>query len=69
MAVRLLPGDLNLDKQLTPTDLVLEINKVFLDEPYPALERIGDLNCDTIFSPTDVVLLLSGVFLGKPFPC
>jgi len=64
MAKRLPPGDLNLDSQLSAADVVLELNKVFLNEPYPAPERLGDLNCDTVFSPADVVLLLRLVFLG-----
>lgn len=62
MARRLPPGDLNLDSQLSAADVVLELNKVFLNEPYPAPERLGDLNCDTIFSPADVVLILRRVF-------
>ena len=62
-------GDLNLDSQLTPTDVVLELNKVFLDESFPAAPQIGDLNCDNLFTPADVVLILYRVFAGIPFPC
>ena len=62
-------GDLNLDDMLTAADVVLELNKVFLNEPYPAPERLGDLNCDTSFSPADVVLILNRVFLGTLIPC
>ncbi len=69
VAERIILGDLNLDGQITPFDVVLELNKVFLDEPYPADEEMGDLNCDGFFTPSDVVLLLLRVYLGTPFPC
>lgn len=69
MAKRLPPGDLNLDSQLTPADAVLEMNKVFLGEPYPAPARLGDLNCDTRFSPADVALMLRLVYAGVPPSC
>jgi hypothetical protein len=62
LSKRLLPGDLNLDSQLTTADVVLELNKVFLDQPYPAPPRLGDLNCDTVYSPADAVLILLFVF-------
>lgn len=65
----LILGDVNVDGLLTSADVVLEINKVFLDLPYPAPENIGDVNCDGDFSPADVVLLLNRVFLGTPLPC
>jgi Tol biopolymer transport system component len=59
---RFVLGDLNLDSQLTTTDIVLELNKVFLDTPYAAPERLGDLNCDSAYSPADAVLILLRVF-------
>ena len=69
LAKRLMLGDLNLDSQHTSADVVLELNKVFLDEPFPAALQIGDSNCDNLFTPADVVLLLNRVFMGAPFPC
>lgn len=69
LAKRLMLGDLNLDNQLTPADVVLELNKVFLDEPFPAVPQIGDLNCDNLFTAADVVLILYRIFMGIPFPC
>jgi len=62
-------GDVNWDGNLTLTDVVLELNKVFLDEPFPAPEQMGDVNCDARFSAADIVWLLRRVFLQRPFPC
>lgn len=69
MARRVFIGDLNLDDEHTPADVMLEINKVFLGEPYPAEEEMGDLNCDSLYAPSDVVLLMNRALLGRPFPC
>ena len=66
---RLLRGDLNLDNLLTATDVVLELNKVFLDEPYPAPESLGDMNCDSQFTPVDAVVLLRVVYLAEQPGC
>lgn len=62
MVGRILSGDLNLNSQLTTADIVLELNKVFSDESFPAPVAAGELNCDGQFSPTDVVLILWLVF-------
>ncbi len=69
VARRFLQGDLNLDGQHTITDIMLEFNKVFLNMPYPAPEKLGDMNCDSRFSPADVGLLLLTVFLSRPYFC
>ena len=65
----LMLGDLNLDGQITETDIVLVLNKVFLDAPVPAPTEAGDVNCDNLFTAADVVLLLYRTFVGTPFPC
>ncbi len=62
-------GDLNGDGQITVTDIVLEINKVFRDESFSCLEAAADVNCDGSYSPSDVVLLLNRVYLQATFPC
>jgi len=62
-------GDLNLSGQLTPADVVLEINAVFLGQPYPAPFETGDSNCDGGLTPADVVIHLNVTFLGGNFPC
>jgi hypothetical protein len=66
---RLLPGDLNLDRQLTTADVVLGLNAVFLAEPFPAPFASADGNCDGSLTPADVVQLLLRAFLGTPLPC
>jgi Tol biopolymer transport system component len=66
---RLLQGDLNLDSQLTAADVVLGLNKIFLDLPYPAPEPLGDMNCDGDFTPADAVILLQVVYLGLSSQC
>ncbi|MCI0405092.1 MAG: glycoside hydrolase [candidate division Zixibacteria bacterium] len=62
-------GDLNLDSLLTPADVVLELNAVFLQQAFPASFEAADVNCDTVLSPADVVLHLNATFMGDPFPC
>ncbi|MCI0329672.1 MAG: YCF48-related protein [candidate division Zixibacteria bacterium] len=62
-------GDVNWDGNFTSADVVLEINKVFLEEPFPAPAEAGDVNCDSRFSAADVVWLLQAIFMERPFPC
>ncbi|MGE5693378.1 MAG: hypothetical protein ACM3YF_06320, partial [Candidatus Zixiibacteriota bacterium] len=69
LAQRLDRGDLNMDGQLTAADVVLELNKVFLDAPYSAPEPVGDMNCDGAFTPADAVSLLQVVYLELPPSC
>lgn len=63
-----LRGDLNRDGILSPTDVVLELNCVFLATGSCSLGLV-DLNCDGACTPTDVVLILNLVFLGVSLPC
>lgn len=65
----LVRGDLDLDGNFSAADVVLELNKVFLNQSYPALAPAGDVNCDSQFTASDVVLLLNRVFLEAPLPC
>jgi len=65
----LILGDLNGDEEITVVDVVLELNKVFLELAFPAPAEAGDTNCDGSFTPADVVLLLNRTFLFTPFPC
>ncbi len=69
MSERVVRGDLNMDRQITAADVVLELNKVFLDESFPAPAAVADVNCDGLFTSSDVVLHLNRTFLGIPFPC
>lgn len=62
-------GDVDLDGQLTLTDIVYELNKTFFGEPFSAPTEAGDVNCDDVHTAADVVLLLNRVYLQRPFPC
>jgi|GEM_PF-6670225 len=61
-------GDLNVDGLLSPTDVVLELNCVFLSSGNCPI-CLTDVNCDSAASPSDIVFLLLAVFLGEAFPC
>ncbi|MGE5692592.1 MAG: choice-of-anchor D domain-containing protein [Candidatus Zixiibacteriota bacterium] len=61
-------GDMDGDGLLKATDVVLELNCVFLGTGNCAL-CYADVNCSGNLTPTDVVLELKAVFLGRPFPC
>ncbi len=62
-------GDLNNDGGLSPSDVVLELNYVFLNEDVYNQTAIplcvADLNNSGDLSPADVVLLLNGTFTGS----
>ncbi len=62
-------GDLNLDGRLSPTDVVLEVNAVFLGQSFPAPFASADGNCDSRLSSSDISLLLLATFIGSLFPC
>lgn len=62
-------GDLNNDGFLTPADVVLELNLVFLGQIPPAGAAEGDVNCDGQLAPADVVLLMNKVFLNSGNLC
>jgi len=61
-------GDLSNDGRLTPTDVVLMLNCVFLGLGNCSL-LVADLNCSGGLSPADVVLILNLVFLGAGLAC
>jgi hypothetical protein len=61
-------GDLNGDRVVSPADIVLELNCVFLADPPVLGDCTCDFNCDGNSSPADVVLELNGVFLATSFP-
>ncbi len=63
----LLRGDLNGDGQLTPADVVLELQFVFGGIPPAAVpQAAGDMNGDSAYLPSDVVCLLATVFNYSP---
>ncbi len=62
-------GDLNLDGRLSLSDIVVQINAVFLSQPFPAPFETADGNCDGRLSSADISLLLLATFVGNAFPC
>ncbi len=62
-------GDLNFDGSITIADIVMELNAVFLNSPFPAPFETADGNCDGRLSSADISLLLLAAFLGSGFPC
>lgn len=62
-------GDLNRDTILAASDVIREINCVFLGITPPAGDCACDLNCDAAATAADVVLELNATFSGDPFPC
>src|SRR5262245_49861703 len=58
-------GDLNGDSILTPADIVLQLNCIFMGattcDTCPS-----DVNCDGRFSPADVAIELNAAFLVYP---
>jgi len=61
-------GDMNGDGILTASDVVLELNCVFLGLGFCPLSA-ADMNCDGFLTAADIVILLNLVFLGTPPPC
>ncbi len=62
-------GDLNFDGLITLADVALELNAVFLKQPFPAPFHRADGNCSGKLTPADVSLLLFRAYLNQPFPC
>ncbi len=62
-------GDLDLDGDDHPADIVLLLNCVYLGIAPPVGSEVCDVNCDGVGSSADVVAILNAVFLGTPYPC
>lgn len=65
---RKLKGDLNGSLDLSPADVVLMLNCVFLGQGDCDLS-FSDMDCNEMLSPADVVLELRTVFLDEDLPC
>lgn len=61
-------GDLNEDGAYTPSDVVQELQRVFLGIGGSTI-CMADLNCDGSLTPADVVGLLNTTFQSLPTPC
>lgn len=68
VTVNSIRGDMNGDAALTPSDVMLTLNCVFLATGNCSL-CFADVNCDGALTSSDVVLELNRVFLNTPFPC
>jgi hypothetical protein len=64
-----LKGDLNLDGEVRPSDVVWELQCVFLGEIPPAGRARCDLNCDGQATAADVAVFLTYKFLTLVWPC
>lgn len=60
-------GDMNADALYTSSDVVLELNCVFLGQGNCVI-CFSDVNCDNLLTSSDVVLELNKVFLGLTAP-
>lgn len=61
-------GDMNGDQNLTPADLVLLLNCVYLETGRCDL-CFADASCNGFLSAVDVVALLNAIFLTMPIDC
>jgi len=61
------PGDLNLDDDLSPADVIVMLNCVFVDPG--GCNLCADHNCDGLLTPAEVVVELNAVFLDAPIVC
>lgn len=64
-----LKGDLNLDGEVRPADVVLELQCVYLGQIPPAGQSACDLNCDGQVTAADVAVMLNFKYLGSAWPC
>lgn len=63
-------GDLNGDGLIDAVDVVLLLNRVFLNRPLPAGgETRGDLDCNGFLTAGDIIAILNQAFLGVPAGC
>ncbi len=68
--VTVLPkGDLNLNGEVRPSDVILELRCVFLGDIPPAGFSACDLNCDGQATAADVAVFLTYKFLTLIWPC
>ncbi|HVP36899.1 MAG TPA: M20/M25/M40 family metallo-hydrolase [Terriglobales bacterium] len=64
-----LRGDVNLDLQVTVSDVVFLVNYLFKGGPTPNPSFLGDVNCSGTVDVSDVIYLVSYLFKGGPRPC
>jgi hypothetical protein len=62
-------GDLNLDGGLSPADVVLLLNCLFLSDTWDCPLYLTDTNCDGMATTADIVAMLNAAFLGEIISC
>jgi hypothetical protein len=62
-------GDLNLDGIVSPADVVLELQCVYLGDTPAAGRGACDVNCDGEITPADVAVFLNYKFITLVWPC
>jgi photosystem II stability/assembly factor-like uncharacterized protein len=62
-------GDVNLDLQITISDVVFLVNYLFKGGPAPSPSFLGDVDCSGAVEIADVIYLVSYLFKGGPAPC
>ena len=64
-----LKGDLNFDGAVSPADVVLELQCVYLGDIPPAGQSACDLNCDGQVTAADFTAMLNYKYLTGVWPC
>lgn len=63
-----IPGDLDCNGAINPTDGVYLVNYVYKNWTILCRDELGDLNCDSRINPVDIVQLVSHIYKGWPIP-
>ncbi len=59
------PGDLNLDREVNPLDVVLLVNYVYFSLNPPPIINTADVNTDCEVNPVDVTVFVNYVYLSR----
>lgn len=62
-------GDVNLDFQISISDVVFLVNYLFKGGPAPSPSYLGDVDCSGAVEVSDVIYLINYLFKGGPAPC
>ncbi len=62
-------GDVNMDLQISVSDVVFLVNYLFRGGPAPTPSFLGDVDCSGAVEVSDVIYLVSFLFKGGPAPC
>jgi len=63
-------GDVNIDDNLTSSDIIYLVNHVFKGGPDPLpIAEAGDTDCSGAVTSSDIIQMVNHVFKGGPAPC